>query len=60
MEPTRKAAQIVHKKLLACLQSQQGLDAEKRMVRRTQRSANAYNNVSLITMSVMSPKHSHV
>ncbi|XP_076154422.1 SH3 domain-binding protein 1 isoform X1 [Alosa pseudoharengus] len=31
VEPTRKTAQIVHKKLLACLQSQQGLDAEKRL-----------------------------
>ncbi|XP_062381651.1 SH3 domain-binding protein 1 isoform X2 [Sardina pilchardus] len=31
VEPTRKAAQIVHKKLLACLQSQPGLDADRRM-----------------------------
>ncbi|KAL2078060.1 hypothetical protein ACEWY4_025745 [Coilia grayii] len=31
VEPTRKAAHIIYKKLLACLQSQQGLDADKRM-----------------------------
>ncbi|XP_028843864.1 SH3 domain-binding protein 1 isoform X2 [Denticeps clupeoides] len=31
VEPTRRAAQNVHKKLLSCLQSQPGLDAEKRM-----------------------------
>ncbi|KAM9462010.1 SH3 domain-binding protein 1 [Clarias gariepinus] len=31
VEPTRKAAQIIHKKLVGCLQSQQGLDSEKRM-----------------------------
>ncbi|XP_048847990.1 SH3 domain-binding protein 1-like isoform X2 [Brienomyrus brachyistius] len=30
VEPTKKAAQIIHKKLSACLQSQTGLDAEKR------------------------------
>ncbi|XP_023685646.1 SH3 domain-binding protein 1-like [Paramormyrops kingsleyae] len=30
VEPTKKAAQIIHKKLSACLQSQSGLDAEKR------------------------------
>lgn len=32
VEPTRKAAQIIHKKLSGCLQSQQGLDSERRMV----------------------------
>lgn len=31
VEPTRKAAQIIHKKLAGCLQSQQGLDSERRM-----------------------------
>ncbi|KAM3859835.1 SH3 domain-binding protein 1 [Diretmus argenteus] len=31
VEPAKKAAQVVHKKLLCCLQSQQGLEAEKRM-----------------------------
>ncbi|XP_063078148.1 SH3 domain-binding protein 1 [Engraulis encrasicolus] len=31
VEPTRKAAHIIHKKLAACLQSQPGLDADKRM-----------------------------
>ncbi|KAG7325163.1 hypothetical protein KOW79_011479 [Hemibagrus wyckioides] len=31
VEPTRKAAQIIHKKLVGCLQSQQGLDSERRM-----------------------------
>ncbi|KAG7460065.1 hypothetical protein MATL_G00217130 [Megalops atlanticus] len=30
VEPAKKAAQIIHKKLVGCLQSQQGLDAEKR------------------------------
>ncbi|XP_028671093.1 SH3 domain-binding protein 1 [Erpetoichthys calabaricus] len=31
LEPTRKACQIVHKKLTGCLQSQPGLDMEKKM-----------------------------
>ncbi|XP_072524092.1 SH3 domain-binding protein 1 [Salminus brasiliensis] len=31
VEPARKAAQIIHKKLTSCLQSQQGLDTDKRM-----------------------------
>ncbi|KAL0983970.1 hypothetical protein UPYG_G00135360 [Umbra pygmaea] len=31
VEPAKKAAQVIHKKLSACLQSQLGLDAEKRM-----------------------------
>ncbi|KAL6475078.1 hypothetical protein MHYP_G00161180 [Metynnis hypsauchen] len=31
VEPARKAAQIIHKKLTSCLQSQQGLDSDKRM-----------------------------
>ncbi|XP_026993368.1 SH3 domain-binding protein 1 [Tachysurus fulvidraco] len=31
VEPTRKAAQVIHKKLVGCLQSQQGLDSERRM-----------------------------
>ncbi|KAF5906312.1 SH3 domain-binding protein 1-like, partial [Clarias magur] len=31
VEPTRKAAQIIHKKLVGCLQSQQGLDSERRV-----------------------------
>ncbi|KAJ7984745.1 hypothetical protein DPEC_G00357950 [Dallia pectoralis] len=31
LEPAKKAAQIIHKKLLACLQSQLGLESEKRM-----------------------------
>ncbi|XP_058872105.1 SH3 domain-binding protein 1 isoform X1 [Acipenser ruthenus] len=31
VEPAKKAAQIVHKKLIGCLQGQQGLDTEKRM-----------------------------
>ncbi|KAL4658047.1 SH3 domain-binding protein 1-like [Arapaima gigas] len=30
VEPTKKAAQIIHKRLSGCLQSQPGLDAEKR------------------------------
>lgn len=32
VEPAKKAAQVLHKKLQGCMQSQQGLDAEKRMV----------------------------
>ena len=32
VEPARKAAQVLHKKLLGCMQSQPGLEAEKRMV----------------------------
>ncbi|KPP66700.1 hypothetical protein Z043_114773 [Scleropages formosus] len=32
VEPAKKAAQIIYKKLCGCLQSQQGLDAERRMV----------------------------
>ncbi|TSK14678.1 SH3 domain-binding protein 1 [Bagarius yarrelli] len=32
VEPTRKAAHLIYKKLVGCLQSQQGLDSEKRMV----------------------------
>ncbi|KAF3704654.1 SH3 domain-binding protein 1 [Channa argus] len=31
VEPAKKAAQVLHKKLQGCLQSQLGLDAEKRM-----------------------------
>ncbi|MBN3292798.1 3BP1 protein, partial [Polypterus senegalus] len=31
LEPTRKACQIVHKKLTGCLQGQPGLDMEKKM-----------------------------
>lgn len=31
VEPAKKAAQVIHKKLQACMHSQQGLDAEKRM-----------------------------
>ncbi|XP_031153807.1 SH3 domain-binding protein 1 [Sander lucioperca] len=31
VEPAKKAAQVLHKKLLGCMQSQTGLDAEKRM-----------------------------
>ncbi|KAM3591420.1 uncharacterized protein V6R79_001855 [Siganus canaliculatus] len=31
VEPARKAAQVLHKKLLCCMQSQPGLEAEKRM-----------------------------
>nr|XP_046232715.1 SH3 domain-binding protein 1 [Scatophagus argus] len=31
VEPTRKAAQVLHKKLQGCMQSQSGLEAEKRM-----------------------------
>nr|XP_055032389.1 SH3 domain-binding protein 1 [Misgurnus anguillicaudatus] len=31
VEPARKAAQIIHKKLAGCLQSQLGLDSERRM-----------------------------
>uniref|UniRef100_UPI003AAAC882 SH3 domain-binding protein 1 n=1 Tax=Centroberyx gerrardi TaxID=166262 RepID=UPI003AAAC882 len=31
VEPAKKAAQVLHKKLLGCLQSQPGLEAEKRM-----------------------------
>ncbi|CAB1438137.1 unnamed protein product [Pleuronectes platessa] len=31
VEPAKKAAQVVHKKLQGCMQSQSGLDAEKRM-----------------------------
>ncbi|XP_064868724.1 SH3 domain-binding protein 1-like isoform X2 [Oncorhynchus nerka] len=31
VEPAKKAAQVIHKKLLACLQSQLGLDTERRM-----------------------------
>ncbi|XP_041093789.1 SH3 domain-binding protein 1 [Polyodon spathula] len=31
VEPAKKASQIVHKKLIGCLQGQQGLDAEKRI-----------------------------
>lgn len=32
VEPAKKAAQLVHKKLQGCMQSQSGLEAEKRMV----------------------------
>uniref|UniRef100_A0A3B3ZKT4 Uncharacterized protein n=1 Tax=Periophthalmus magnuspinnatus TaxID=409849 RepID=A0A3B3ZKT4_9GOBI len=32
VEPAKKAAQILHKKLLGCVQSQTGVDAERRMV----------------------------
>lgn len=32
VEPAKKAAQVLHKKLQGCMQSQLGLDAEKRMV----------------------------
>lgn len=31
IEPARKAAQVLHKKLQSCMQSQPGLEAEKRM-----------------------------
>uniref|UniRef100_A0A8C7LGD6 SH3-domain binding protein 1 n=1 Tax=Oncorhynchus kisutch TaxID=8019 RepID=A0A8C7LGD6_ONCKI len=31
VEPAKKAAQVIHKKLLGCLQSQLGLDTERRM-----------------------------
>lgn len=31
VEPAKKAAQIIHKKLVGCLQSQLGLDSERRM-----------------------------
>ncbi|KAM9336173.1 SH3 domain-binding protein 1 [Symphorus nematophorus] len=31
VEPAKKAAQVLHKKLQGCMQSQSGLDAEKRM-----------------------------
>ncbi|XP_052426810.1 SH3 domain-binding protein 1 [Carassius gibelio] len=31
VEPAKKAAQIIYKKLVGCLQSQQGLDPERRM-----------------------------
>uniref|UniRef100_A0A671NB73 SH3-domain binding protein 1 n=1 Tax=Sinocyclocheilus anshuiensis TaxID=1608454 RepID=A0A671NB73_9TELE len=31
VEPAKKAAQIIYKKLVGCLQSQQGLDSERRM-----------------------------
>ncbi|KAK7134610.1 hypothetical protein R3I93_017896 [Phoxinus phoxinus] len=31
VEPAKKAAQTIHKKLVGCLQSQQGLDSERRM-----------------------------
>uniref|UniRef100_A0A4W5JKI3 SH3-domain binding protein 1 n=1 Tax=Hucho hucho TaxID=62062 RepID=A0A4W5JKI3_9TELE len=31
VEPAKKAAQVIHKKLLGCLQSQLGLDPERRM-----------------------------
>uniref|UniRef100_A0A8C8JLS4 SH3-domain binding protein 1 n=1 Tax=Oncorhynchus tshawytscha TaxID=74940 RepID=A0A8C8JLS4_ONCTS len=33
VEPAKKAAQVIHKKLLGCLQSQLGLDTERRMVK---------------------------
>lgn len=32
VEPAKKAAQLIHKKLQGCMQSQPGLEAEKRMV----------------------------
>lgn len=32
VEPAKKAAQVLHKKLQGCMQSQPGLEAEKRMV----------------------------
>lgn len=32
MEPAKKAAQVLHKKLQGCMHSQTGLEAEKRMV----------------------------
>lgn len=32
IEPARKAAQVLHKKLQGCMQSQPGLEAERRMV----------------------------
>lgn len=32
VEPAKKAAQVLHKKLQCCMQSQPGLEAEKRMV----------------------------
>ncbi|XP_070707693.1 SH3 domain-binding protein 1 [Pempheris klunzingeri] len=31
VEPAKRAAQVLHKKLLGCMQSQSGLEAEKRM-----------------------------
>uniref|UniRef100_A0A3B3RDH8 Uncharacterized protein n=1 Tax=Paramormyrops kingsleyae TaxID=1676925 RepID=A0A3B3RDH8_9TELE len=31
VEPARRAAQVIHKKLVACLQSQQGLESDRRM-----------------------------
>lgn len=34
MEPAKKAAQVLHKKLQGCMQSQPGLEAERRMVLR--------------------------
>lgn len=34
VEPAKKAAQMLHKKLQGCMQSQTGIDAEKRMVRK--------------------------
>ncbi len=32
VEPAKRAAQVLHKKLQGCMQSQSGLEAEKRMV----------------------------
>lgn len=34
VEPAKKAAQLIHKKLQCCMQSQSGLEAEKRMVQK--------------------------
>lgn len=38
VEPAKKAAQVLHKKLQGCMQSQPGLEAEKRMVQKRLRS----------------------
>uniref|UniRef100_A0A8C5GPB1 SH3 domain-binding protein 1-like n=1 Tax=Gouania willdenowi TaxID=441366 RepID=A0A8C5GPB1_GOUWI len=34
IEPAKKASQVLHKKLLACMQSQPGLEADKRIVKK--------------------------
>lgn len=40
VEPAKKAAQLIHKKLQGCMQSQSGLEAEKRMVQKHLRPSN--------------------
>lgn len=44
VEPAKKAAQVLHKKLQGCMQSQLGLEAEKRMVLRRLHSQDVWKH----------------